>query len=146
MPAGAGLEARRRWSYVWGYGYYIPFAALAALGAGLEVAVEASVGHAGELGVRAVVAAVVIPIATVIVMVELLRVPAGSARIRPMTIAALLALYVVVAASDRIGLATGFVLVAVTVTAAVAVDAVAPRRSVAAIAASMVEGPRDSGR
>ncbi|PZG23331.1 low temperature requirement protein A [Nonomuraea aridisoli] len=43
-PAGEGLSSRRDRSYLWGYGHYGIFAALAALGAGLEVAVERS-GH-----------------------------------------------------------------------------------------------------
>ena len=129
VPAGAGLEARRRWSYVWGYGHYVPFAALAALGGGLEVAVAASVGHAGELGVRAAVAAVAVPVAVVIVMVEALRVPAGSARFRPTTVVALLALGVVVVGAGQVGLAAGICLVAVIVTAAVAADAVLPTRA-----------------
>ncbi|MEV0619311.1 low temperature requirement protein A [Nonomuraea sp. NPDC050404] len=43
-PAGEGLSDRRHRSYLWGYGHYGIFAALAALGAGLEVAVEQS-GH-----------------------------------------------------------------------------------------------------
>lgn len=43
-PAGDGLSDHRRRSYLWGYGHYGIFAALAALGAGLEVAVERS-GH-----------------------------------------------------------------------------------------------------
>ncbi|MGW5266125.1 low temperature requirement protein A [Microbispora sp. NPDC004025] len=43
-PAGNGLSGRRHRSYLWGYGHYGIFAALAALGAGLEVAVERS-GH-----------------------------------------------------------------------------------------------------
>ncbi|MEV7012563.1 low temperature requirement protein A [Streptosporangium sp. NPDC051022] len=44
MQAGEGLSDRRHRSYLWGYGHYGIFAALAALGAGLEVAVEQS-GH-----------------------------------------------------------------------------------------------------
>ena len=39
-PAGEGLAERREGSYWWGYGHYGLFAALAALGSGLEVAVE----------------------------------------------------------------------------------------------------------
>ncbi|MFF0342644.1 low temperature requirement protein A [Kribbella sp. NPDC004875] len=39
-PAGPRLEDRRDRSYRWGYGHYGIFASLAALGAGLEVAVE----------------------------------------------------------------------------------------------------------
>jgi low temperature requirement protein LtrA len=44
-PAGAGLEAHRSRSYIWGYGHYLIFASLAAVGAGLEVAVEAATHH-----------------------------------------------------------------------------------------------------
>jgi low temperature requirement protein LtrA len=43
-PAGDGLRDRRHRSYLWGYGHYGLFAALAALGASLEVAVEYT-GH-----------------------------------------------------------------------------------------------------
>ena len=43
-PAGDGLRDRRHRSYLWGYGHYGLFAALAALGASLEVAVEQT-GH-----------------------------------------------------------------------------------------------------
>jgi low temperature requirement protein LtrA len=43
-PAGEGLASNRGGSWLWGYGHYGVFAALAALGAGLEVAVEQA-GH-----------------------------------------------------------------------------------------------------
>ncbi|MFI7673483.1 low temperature requirement protein A [Actinophytocola sp. NPDC049390] len=42
-PAGEGLADRRRRSYLWGYGHYGIFAALAVLGAGLEVALPTGV-------------------------------------------------------------------------------------------------------
>jgi len=42
---GDGLRARRERSYLWGYGHYGIFAALAALGASLEVAVEDTGRH-----------------------------------------------------------------------------------------------------
>ncbi|WP_425837540.1 low temperature requirement protein A [Kribbella sp. DT2] len=45
QPAGHGLERRRDRSYVWGYCHFGLFAALAALGAGLEVAVEQTSHH-----------------------------------------------------------------------------------------------------
>ena len=44
QPAGDGLASHRDRSYLWGYGHYGIFAALAAVGAGLEVAVEHT-GH-----------------------------------------------------------------------------------------------------
>ncbi|MFC7642094.1 low temperature requirement protein A [Streptosporangium lutulentum] len=43
-PVGEGLSDRRHRSYLWGYGHYGIFAALAALGADLEVMVEQT-GH-----------------------------------------------------------------------------------------------------
>jgi low temperature requirement protein LtrA len=39
-PAGDGLAAQRHRSYLWGYGHYGVFAALAALGSGLRIAIE----------------------------------------------------------------------------------------------------------
>jgi low temperature requirement protein LtrA len=42
-PSGDGLEEHRELSFLWGYGHYWIFASLAALGAGLEVAVQTSV-------------------------------------------------------------------------------------------------------
>jgi len=62
-PAGEGLSSHRERSYVWGYGHYGIFAALAALGAGLEVSVEQT-GHELHLSPTAASYAVAIPIAT----------------------------------------------------------------------------------
>jgi len=44
-PSGDGLSTRRGRSFLWGYGHYGVFAALAALGAGLEVAVRHTGAH-----------------------------------------------------------------------------------------------------
>ncbi|MBO4272728.1 low temperature requirement protein A [Microbispora triticiradicis] len=60
-PAGDGLTGRRHRSYLWGYGHYGMFAALAALGAGLEVAVEWS-GHDGAASRTALGYAVAVPV------------------------------------------------------------------------------------
>jgi low temperature requirement protein LtrA len=45
-PSADGLSTRRGRSFLWGYGHYGVFAALAALGAGLEVAVRQADTHA----------------------------------------------------------------------------------------------------
>lgn len=129
VPAGAGLEAHRQWSFVWGYGHYLTFAALAALGAGLEVAVVVSSGAHAHLAARGAVAAVTLPVAVVIVMMELLQVRDGSARLRPVTVLALLLLGSITAGAAQLGLAIGVFLVAVTVAAAVTVDLTLPTRS-----------------
>ena len=52
-PAGDGLaRLAATASYLWGYGHYGIFAALAALGAGLEVAVEQTGHHVAEVSGR----------------------------------------------------------------------------------------------
>jgi low temperature requirement protein LtrA len=61
VQAGEGLSDRRHRSYLWGYGHYGIFAALAALGAGLEVAVEQS-GHEVAASPMALGYAVAIPV------------------------------------------------------------------------------------
>ncbi|TMQ90723.1 low temperature requirement protein A [Actinomadura soli] len=81
-PAGEGLAARREWSFVWGYGHYVIFAALAAVGAGLEVAVVWAGDHikASEKGV---ITAVAVPIAVVLVMLWILHAPMRRTAVRP---------------------------------------------------------------
>ena len=73
-PAGDGLVAHRDRSYVWGYGHYGIFAALAALGAGLEVAVEQT-GHHVAASPVAVGYAIAIPVAVFLVLVWALHAP-----------------------------------------------------------------------
>ncbi|MFD1538290.1 low temperature requirement protein A [Nonomuraea guangzhouensis] len=61
VEAGEGLSDHRHRSYLWGYGHYGIFAALAALGAGLEVAVEQT-GHDVAASPLALGYAVAIPV------------------------------------------------------------------------------------
>ncbi|MBE1558317.1 low temperature requirement protein A [Nonomuraea africana] len=63
VQSGEGLRDRRHRSYLWGYGHYGIFAALAALGAGLEVAVEQS-GHYVAASPSALGYAVAIPVSS----------------------------------------------------------------------------------
>ncbi len=76
LPAagGEGLAASRERSYVWGYGHYGVFAALAAVGAGLEAAVEHT-GHHAAVSAVAVGYAVAVPVAVFLVLVWALHVP-----------------------------------------------------------------------
>lgn len=60
-PAGEGLAVKRGRSYLWGYGHYGVFAALAALGAGLEAAV-AEAGHHLDVAPVALGYAVALPV------------------------------------------------------------------------------------
>lgn len=66
-PAGEGLAVKRSRSYLWGYGHYGVFAALAALGAGLEVAV-ADVGHHLDISPVALAYAVALPVGAFLVL------------------------------------------------------------------------------
>ncbi len=59
-PTGEGLARHRHLAFAWGYGHYLVFAALAALGAGLEVAAE-SVTHQVEARDLVVTLAVAVP-------------------------------------------------------------------------------------
>ena len=73
-PRGRGLADNRDRSYLWGYGHYGIFAALAALGAGLEVAVEQT-GH--HLAVSTLVAgyAVAVPLGVFLLLLWAVHAP-----------------------------------------------------------------------
>jgi len=73
-PAGDGLVRRRNLSFLWGYGHYLIFASLAAVGAGLEVAVE-SAGHHTEVSDEVVAFSVAIPVAVFLVMLWAVHAP-----------------------------------------------------------------------
>lgn len=74
QPTGDGLAARRERSFTWGYGHYGVFAALALVGAGLEVVVASAGGHVltSTLGVALVLA---LPVAAFLALVWWLHVP-----------------------------------------------------------------------
>ncbi|QFY13406.1 low temperature requirement protein A [Nonomuraea phyllanthi] len=88
VEAGDGLSDRRNRSYRWGYGHYGIFAALAALGGGLEVAVEQS-GHGVTVGTLTVGYTVAIPVAVFLMLLWMVhaRVVAESA-IHPVLLSA----------------------------------------------------------
>jgi low temperature requirement protein LtrA len=113
-PAGEGLENHRERSYLWGYGHFGIFASLAAIGAGLEVAVE-SAGHHLDVGVMVVAFAIAIPVAVFLVLLWALHAPiVDRVVISPVATCVAAALVLVVPlAVDTIGLAG--VLVGITV-------------------------------
>jgi low temperature requirement protein LtrA len=73
-PAAEGLVARRERSYIWGYGHYFISASLAAIGAGLELAVEAVTHHLAASDV-VVGYALAIPLAVFLLLLWLLHAP-----------------------------------------------------------------------
>jgi low temperature requirement protein LtrA len=111
-PAGEGLAARRDRSFVWGYGHYFIFAALAAIGAGLETAV-ASEGEHFEASERLVIASVTVPIAVVLVMLWALHAPMRRTTVRPQLIGVTTVLVLLTPfAAPTLGVAVTLVLVA----------------------------------
>ncbi|MHC5794623.1 low temperature requirement protein A [Lacisediminihabitans sp. FW035] len=70
-PAGEGLAAHRPRSFIWGYGHYLLFAAIAAIGAALEVAVEA--GEHAVVPPVVIGYALAIPVALFFVLLYLLH-------------------------------------------------------------------------
>ena len=82
--AGGGLARHRELGFWWGYGHYVVFASLAALGAGLEVTAEA-VTHHVEAGDTTVAAATAVPVTVFLVAVWALHAPIGAAPARAAT-------------------------------------------------------------
>src|SRR4051812_14511280 len=74
QPPGAGLVAHRDRSYLWGYGHYGLLAALAAVGAGLELAVEQT-GHSVAASPAAGGYAIAVPGAAVLAPARALHPP-----------------------------------------------------------------------
>ena len=78
----------------WGYGHYFVFAAVAALGAGLQVAVDTT-HEATELGAQAAAATVAVPVAIYLAALAVLhcgpRVLGSSARSSPPSLLVLVA-------------------------------------------------------
>jgi low temperature requirement protein LtrA len=84
-PAGDALGDRRHRSYLWGYGHYGIFAALTALGAGLEVAVEQT-GHTLKASPHAVGYAVAIPVGAFLTLLWAVHAPIIAEPVIPPTL------------------------------------------------------------
>jgi low temperature requirement protein LtrA len=74
QPSASGLAKNREQSFLWGYGHYGIFAAAAAVGAGLEVAVEGA-GHHLDVSAVGVGFAVAVPVAVFLVLLWAVHVP-----------------------------------------------------------------------
>ena len=126
-PCGEGLAANRDRSYLWGYGHYGLFAALAALGAGLELAVEHAGGHV-DVSATVISAAVATPLSVFLVLVWAVNAPVRSACISPPVLVGAAAVVVVApTATAAVGLAVVVATMA-SVCAGVIAIALVPRR------------------
>ncbi len=105
-PAGEGLAARRHRSFVWGYGHYGIFAALAVVGAGLEVGVEHT-GHHLDVSVISVAYAVAIPVSVFLVLLWAVHAPIVRRPVIPpaQSLGAAAVILLVPLAAELVGLA-----------------------------------------
>lgn len=118
-----------RTALMWGYGHYVVFAAIAALGVGLQVAVDTTAHHA-QIGPQAAALAVAIPVALVLITIAVLQRLAGTgAVVHPVAVVAAGAavlgcsfLATVLGVSGAVGT------IALTVVAALAVKLVTAQR------------------
>ena len=109
-----GSPSRRDRSYVWGYGHYGIFAALAALGAGLEVAVEQT-GHDVAASPVVIGYAIAIPVAVFLTLLWALHTPICSPPVlRPAAVFACTAVILVLPLASAY-VALGAVVVAIAV-------------------------------
>ncbi|MWV47866.1 low temperature requirement protein A [Rathayibacter sp. VKM Ac-2803] len=81
-PSGELLERRRTLSYLWGYAHFVIFAALGALGSGLEAAVAATAGHL-EAANAVIGAAVAVPVAAYLLLLWAVHSPLGAEQPMP---------------------------------------------------------------
>ncbi|WP_233265398.1 low temperature requirement protein A [Leifsonia sp. AG29] len=105
-PAAEGLRSKRERAFFWGYGHYFVFSSLAALGAGLEVAVQLGGAHSGGSTDTAAGYAIAIPVAVFLLCLYVLHAPlVPEVVIRPLKTAAALVLTLLLPlASSLIGL------------------------------------------
>ncbi len=131
QPAGDGLAAKREGAFFWGYGHYFIFAALGALGSGLEVVVKFAGGH--ETVSPAVAAlSVCIPVAVfalALVVAHVRILPGIAVHLRIVVPLAVVVLLLPLVA-NAVGLPVVFALVALAVAAAVAATMSLGRRMV----------------
>jgi len=124
-PAGEGLERNRGRSFLWGYGHFGIFAALAAVGSGLEVAVQSTVGVVEQSGQTAaeahhavdahvVALAVALPVAMFLVLLWLLHAPiVNRVVVHPVAIViAAAAVLAVTLVADELGVAASLEVIA----------------------------------
>jgi low temperature requirement protein LtrA len=121
QPAGEGLERRRNLSLYWGYGHFLLFAALAAVGAGLDAAVQTS-AHAEGAHLLSVGLTLAIPTAVAIVLIWVLHAPFLDSSGYPFVVAVPAAVLVAVTGlfTPTIGIVVTVVAIALVTTGSIA--------------------------
>ena len=126
-PGGISDRISLRAAFVWGYGHYVVFAAVAALGAGLQVATDSILGdvHLGDTGVALAVA---VPVVVYLVAVGVLHArPLSRRSVVPIVIASTAVLALALAAV-RVGVPAAVLAMSAVVAALVAFNVVSMGR------------------
>lgn len=128
-PAEEGLRGTSRASFAWGYAHFVVFAALAAVGAGIEVVAETATHHT-ELSASGAAFALAVPVAVTLVTMGALQ--AGLDRERSYLVRFGVAAVgtLLAAAGTRLGvpLAVAALLIAVAVCGLIVVDLIDAQR------------------
>jgi low temperature requirement protein LtrA len=129
-PADVGREQPMGAVFAWGYGHYLVFGALAAMGAGLQVAADAT-HETVVLTADGVALAVAIPLVIYLVTTALLHRRSASVRVlAPIPVVGFLVLAVALAAPS-IGVPMAIVIMGIVVAGLVAINVAAMHREVA---------------
>jgi low temperature requirement protein LtrA len=129
QPAAEGLTRHRSRSFYWGYGHYFLFAAVAAVGAGLEVAVEFA-GHHTELTPTTAGMVVAVPVALVLALVWALHRPlVVRSEVPALAVFPAAVLMVVAALAAPVIGVTGVLVAVATLTVAVVIVTIGMKRA-----------------
>ena len=126
-PGGISDRVSLRAAFVWGYGHYVVFAAVAALGAGLQVATDTILGDV-HLADQQVAFAVAIPVVIYLVAVGLLHGQPLSRRLAVPLVIASAAILGTASAADWLGVPSAVVAMSVVVAALVAFNVASMQR------------------
>jgi low temperature requirement protein LtrA len=119
LPAGIGHHRPLRWQFAWGYGHYVLFAAVAAIGAGLQVAADSLLEGEAVPPVTAALS-VAVPAAIYLSAAGVLHHRAGILReLVPLAVTTIL-LLAAAGAAGTVGVPTAVLAMGLVVTAIVA--------------------------
>ena len=117
--AAEGIRQSLRWTFVWAFGHYLIFAAVAALGAGLQISIE-TLTHSIRVSPQYAALAVAIPVATYLVVHGLLTTRTAKSASTRLTLLTAALVPAVAAATPAITLPVSMVIMVVLVAALLA--------------------------
>ena len=123
-PSEEGLRMSRQLAFVWGYGHYVVFGSLGALGAGLQLAAAGSHGTISSAAATTAGLAVAVPVAAYLVVTGVLQGRLGPQPAGRLTlvVGASVAVLVIGGTASGLGVAAATLLMGVVVAALVLVD------------------------